>query len=173
MQQLAVCPKDGKDDQIQKVTAVVSDTSKGLLGKRLEPPHLRDEPVFISPPIPPLAIMITLIFSAGLAIIFAAIVGTTAPGSVVTFSIASYGGFFIGAIIARLINGKVAPRRFKEKKQEFVRIHRQWELEKDHYTQVILPNWNKVYYCHRCDIAFIPGDARGGRTPENMGDLLN
>jgi hypothetical protein len=51
MNQPIVCPVDGKDDQIQKITAAVSDTSKVLLNARLARPIATPiNPPLYSPP---------------------------------------------------------------------------------------------------------------------------
>jgi hypothetical protein len=54
---------------------------------------------------------------------------------------------------------------------EITQKHEEWMLLKQELPNMIA-NWNKLYYCHRHDIVFIPGDSRGGVPPEKMLSLL-
>jgi hypothetical protein len=194
------CPVCGKDDQVQKVTAAVSEGS-GTLPQRLAKPQMANRPRFegshgpYSPDMFSLGCAGQLVLLPGLlAIVFAIEFlsghGLVAPyrtlteqaANAVLIALAACTAIVAAIVIAVVIERRIKTRRYQAallehrdveaKRRAGVEAQRsQWDSEAALVSKAQKTWEDALYYCHRDDVVYLQGTVNAV-PPKDMGKLL-
>jgi hypothetical protein len=148
-----LCPVDKHIDMVQKVSAIVSSTSGNSLTQKLSLPPEPTMPSYLFE-----ALVYVAVSCVAFAIFFAFVVRTDVCGWI--FGIGTAILYFIGA---RAFN-KSQNKQRKQDQIDFDKNRQQWPE--------IKAIWEKTYYCHKHDVAFIAGQTQTA-TPDKFYSFLS
>jgi len=192
LESFARCPKCGRNDKVEKITAILrshghdSSIAQSLASPRR--PAFKPKPETLpkqeNQPKPVVKLKLTLmekIKKTSLLISGIILLGIFIFIFVLSIDFLTDGivGLFITLLIISifpLIGGiKLLRKRSAFIKIEKLKVYKAWKEENtrnQEQWQVQLKRWEKLYFCHRDDIVFIPGE--GTFAPvEKMKEYLN
>jgi len=184
LETFARCPLCGRNDKVEKVSGIVSRATQDISGATIATSLLAKQ---LNPPAPPTSppgpesplykavfrpydraigwgIVVLLVSIPFVCDWLIALIKSGNPSLLIGFFI--WGSIFAGAIL--LI--RRGNRKEKELRKGFEILKAQWQASMGRWKKSI-GRWNRLYYCSRDDVIFIPGEKQAV-PPGRMSEIL-